>query len=100
VTIAELCEKSHENAVKHGFWDGVMDTPIHRNSVLMLIVSEVGEACEALRCGDDANFAEELADVAIRLGDACGAWDIDLEAEIVRKMAKNKSRSRKHGKKF
>lgn len=100
MTITELCTEAHKNALEHGFWDGVVDTPIHRNSVLMLMVSELGEACEALRRGDDANFAEELADVAIRLGDACGAWDIDLEAEIVRKMAKNKSRSRKHGKKF
>ena len=66
----------------------------------MLIVSELGEALEALRYDDRDNFAEELADVAIRLADLCGGLGIDLEAEIKKKMEKNKSRGYKHGKAF
>lgn len=100
MTLTELCKSAHQSAKDHGFWDNVTDTYTHRNSVLMLIVSELGEACEALRKGDCEGFAEELADVAIRLGDCCGAWGIDLEAEVKRKMAKNKLRPYKHGKKF
>jgi NTP pyrophosphatase (non-canonical NTP hydrolase) len=67
---------------------------------LMLIVSELGEALEALRHEDKENFAEELADVAIRLADLCGGLCIDLEAEILKKMRKNKTREYKHGKAF
>lgn len=67
-------------------------------TLLMLIVSELGEALEAHRKGDMKNFAEELADVAIRLGDLCGGLDIDLEWEIIQKMEYNQTRPRLHGK--
>ena len=45
-------------------------------------------------------FEDELADVAIRLFDLCGARDIDLEWQISQKLAYNKNRPKKHGKKF
>jgi len=64
---------------------------------LMLVVSELAEAAEAVRDGDRANFAEELADTAIRLFDICGACEIDLETEIKAKMKKNESRPTRHG---
>ncbi|MCK5581671.1 MAG: hypothetical protein KAJ18_10425 [Candidatus Omnitrophica bacterium] len=64
----------------------------------MLIVTELAEAMEAHRKQDDDNFKEELADVFIRLFDLCGGLDIDIEAEIVKKSAKNKDRPYKHGK--
>jgi NTP pyrophosphatase (non-canonical NTP hydrolase) len=67
---------------------------------LMLIVGEVAEAQEALRKDDQENFAEELADVVIRLFDLCGGLGIDLETEIKKKMDKNKLRPYKHGKQF
>jgi len=66
----------------------------------MLIVGEVSEAQEGLRHGDIDNFKEELADVAIRLGDLAGGLNIDLEAEIKKKMEINKNRPYKHGKEF
>lgn len=100
MTIQKLVDDAHCNAVEKGFWEGVNDTLEYRNSVLMLIVSELGEACEALRTGNRSNFREELADVAIRLADCCGEWGIDLEHEIKRKMLKNSERPYKHGKKF
>ena len=55
---------------------------------------------EALRQDDQDGFKEELADVAIRLGDLCGGLGIDLEAEIIKKMEKNKDRPSLHGKAF
>lgn len=120
MTIKELVKKAHENARKHGFWedwdsicwedglpkreDSTLDIKELFNHAiatrLMLIVSELGEALEALRHDDKENFAEELADVAIRLADLCGGLGIDLEAEIKKKMEKNKSRGYKHGKAF
>ena len=106
--IKDFVKEAHENAVKHGFWDDVdrlfITSEYGKNAVignlLMLIVSEVAEAQDGLRHGDMDNFREELADVAIRLGDLCGGLGIDLEAEIIKKMEINKSRPYKHGKKF
>jgi len=68
--------------------------------LLMLIVSELGEALEGLRKGDRKNFEEEIADTFIRLGDLCGGRDIDIEKIILKKMAKNKKRPYKHNKRF
>ena len=120
--IKKLIQEAHENAVKHGFWDGYnaihtfesfkdsdfnyLDTyggeaeKAFISQFLMLIVSEVAEAQEGLRHNDMNNFREELADVAIRLADLCGGLDIDLETEIQKKMDINKNRPYKHGKEF
>lgn len=106
--INELVEKAFENANNKGFWEDFAwpDNHCESNKLnaignrLMLIVSELGEALEALRKNDEDNFKEELADVAIRLGDLCGGLGIDLEAEIIKKMDKNKDRPYKHGKAF
>ena len=118
--IKELVEITHENAREHGFWedwdsicweDGLdkgEDSTLEVNELfnnaiatrLMLIVSEVSEALEGLRNGDDDNFAEELADVIIRTCDLAGGLNIDLQNEIVKKVEKNKARPYKHGKTF
>lgn len=117
--LCELIKQAHKNAVNKGFWDlenktlkAMIYDPKYSISAiavvgdafisqrLMLIVSEVSEALEALRKKDKSNFEEEIADVAIRLADLCGGMDIDLEAEIQKKMEKNKNRPYKHGKEF
>jgi len=64
---------------------------------LMLLTSEVAEALEAFREDDRASFEEELADVAIRLMDMCGGLGIDLEARILAKLEKNRTRGYRHG---
>lgn len=63
---------------------------------LCLIHSEVSEAMEGHRKGlmDDklphrTAIEVELADAAIRIGDLCGALDLDLGAAIAEKMAFN-----------
>jgi NTP pyrophosphatase (non-canonical NTP hydrolase) len=68
---------------------------------LALLHSEISEALEAHRDGDDAHVAEELADVFIRL---LSTWDqfvrplgYDLEREFGRKMEKNRGREWRHG---
>jgi hypothetical protein len=66
---------------------------------LMLVVSEVGEAAEAVRHMDFKNFKEELADTVIRIMDICDSVGIDLEQEIKDKMIINEQRPMKHGKK-
>lgn len=43
-------------------------------------------------------FPSELADIFIRLADLCGALGINLEQEVLVKMAYNETRSYKHGK--
>ena len=66
---------------------------------LMLVVTEISEAAEAVRKGDENNFREELADVFIRLLDITGTMGIDIENEIIEKMKINKNRPYLHNKK-
>lgn len=120
MNIKRLVEITHSNAKEKGFWedwdsiawedglpkneDSTLDIDeLYNNAIatrLMLIVSEVSEALEALRKDDTDNFAEELADVVIRVCDLAGGLDIDIEKEILNKIERNKSREYKHGKKF
>jgi len=122
-----LQEKIHNIAIEKGFWNkiscdncnsyGQLDCGdywetceicngkgyiLDRNNaeLLMLIVSELGEACEALRKNNWDNFKEELADTMIRLFDMAEGLNIDLEKEILKKVEKNKKRPYKHGKQF
>lgn len=113
-----LGEAVHANAVEKGFWD----KPNNVAEKLMLIVSELGEACEADRknkhtlpdmlnssflnenetfeeCVKDT-FEDELADVAIRLFDLAAGMKIDLGKHIKLKMDYNRQRERLHGKRY
>jgi len=119
--IKELVMKAHSNAVEKGFYtieDSIV-SKLYRNAELtdeecnavinafrceklLLVITEVAEATEALRKGESetANFKEEIADVVIRIGDLSGSCGIDLDAEITNKMEINKNRTYKHGKLF
>lgn len=66
---------------------------------LMLVVTEVSEAAEAVRHDDVGNFKEELADAFIRLMDITSSCGYDIESEIRSKMAVNEQRPYKHAKK-
>ena len=106
MTINELVQEAHGNAVKHGFWD---PKPEFGTSVA-LIHSEMSEALEEVRAGRAAiwygenekpeGYAVELADAIIRICDLCGDMNVDLEKVIELKMEYNASRPYRHGKKF
>jgi len=106
---------------KKGF--ELTEAVIHRK--LLLAISEICEAQEELRDGkridevyyERANLGEmpdgnikwgkkpcgfpvEIADAIIRLLDICGAFNIDIEEVIDMKLAYNKTRPAKHGRKF
>lgn len=122
--INDLVFDAHKNAVEKGFYNSQRNVP----ELLMLIVSELGEACEALRKNKITNtkpllsnplndfehpqwlfnfegfvkdtFEDEIADCFIRLADLCGYMGIDIESHIKAKMEYNKTRPKKHGKSF
>jgi NTP pyrophosphatase (non-canonical NTP hydrolase) len=89
----ELKHEVHKNNKDKGFYD----TPKSVEEVLMLIISELGEACEAHRkgrfCKVDLDgviyqedfekyvkdtFEDEIADTVIRILDFCGCKDIEI----------------------
>lgn len=65
---------------------------------LMLVVTEISEAAEAVRKDNFDNFKEEIADAFIRLFDISGTSGVDVEVEVRRKMKINKERPYRHGK--
>ena len=144
MTLNEIIKQSHDNAVKKGFYDcpncdgkgikGSFECPFCNGSgksqknigeLLMLVVSELGEALEAHRSGTyplyemfqsaidggldfklalqdhiKDTFHDELADAVIRICDMCGYLNIDLEKHIELKMRYNETREYKHGKAY
>ena len=99
VNLNPICEAVAEHVRAKGF-----STPTSLDDVdgtlakLMLVVTEVGEAAEAVRHGDRPNFEEELADAVIRIYDLCGHMNIDLGRAVEGKMTVNAARPQKHGK--
>lgn len=109
----------HQTCRDKGFWgrrervmeDGTgLDTDEAKqfaiNEALMLIVTEIAEACEAVRHGnppDDkvpqfSGLEAELADAVIRIMDIAAGYDLDVAGAIVAKADYNKGRERLHGK--
>ena len=122
MTIHNLVKIAHSAAQEKGFWDGGGHNISEK---LMLIVSELGEAQEALRKDKHTDpgeialvegaedtfvedfqtivkdtFEDELADAVIRIADLAGHLRIDLEKHVELKLRYNKTRPHKHGKKF
>lgn len=104
MTIKQLCEASHQQAVRKGFWEDDRND----GELLMLIVSELSEALEALRdCNPKSSkikrftlLEEELADAVIRICDMADARGCRLEEALSAKLKYNEKRPRKHGKAF
>lgn len=107
----ELAVEITEIAKEKGFWeDGFYTIPLK----LVLIHDEASEALRVHReeyDGDEIpesgmtprqeqDFGEELADIIIRTLDLAGYYDLDIGFLITEKMAKNKERPRKHGKRY
>jgi NTP pyrophosphatase (non-canonical NTP hydrolase) len=100
LALRELGDAILENKIAKGW---TVTTPErwaetdHIPAVLALIHSEVSEAMEGFRHDDRANFAEELADVVIRVVGLAHGLGIDLGAEMLAKVEKNRAREFKHG---
>jgi len=124
--INELAKRIHETAKSKGFYEG----DVNIGEKLCLIHSEVSEALECDRkkpapmewhedsalkiihySNDDEfkmefekyikdTFADELADIMIRVMDLGAFKNIDLEAHIRAKMRYNALREHKHGKNY
>jgi NTP pyrophosphatase (non-canonical NTP hydrolase) len=71
--------------------------PYRIPAALALITSETSEALEGWRHDDHKNFAEELADVLIRVLDLADGLKIDLDRAVAEKLEANKRRGWKHG---
>ena len=69
------------------------------DTMLLRIHGEVSEASEAIRDNDIEGFAEELADIFIRLVNLCEVWGINLEDEVIKKHNENLNRPHLHGRK-
>jgi NTP pyrophosphatase (non-canonical NTP hydrolase) len=108
IKINDLVLTSHLIAIDKGFWEDATDAEeneLRYNNMignkLMLITSEISECQDALRSGEPASkVAEELADAMIRICDLVGYLGYDIEHVIFEKTERNKTRPRKHGKKF
>lgn len=119
MNVKTLQKEVHQIANEHGWWESRQESRIPEK--LCLIHSEISEALEAYRSyvGDGpfslvANrvhlhpdehgnikpegFGVELADALIRILDLCEAFQIDMEEALRWKIAYNKARPYKHGK--
>ncbi len=98
--LKEYVDYIAEFVKEKGFYTppSMIDDPNGVLAKLMLVVSETGEAAEAVRLKDEENFREEIADILIRVFDMCGAMGIDPAFELDKKMAVNEGRPQLHGK--
>lgn len=116
-TINYLVNEAHCNAVDKGWWEEDRSF----GEIIALIHSEASEALEDYRNGSKPDemwyqhkvdgvtdsqlthehkpcgIPSELADIVIRVFDACGRYGIDLEQAIAEKMAYNATRPQRHG---
>lgn len=123
-SINELVQEAHQNAINKGWWEEDRSLPElialmhselsealedyrngykpaemyyeykgnkHKEASAILLFGREKYGCKP--CG----IPSELADVVIRIFDACGRYGIDLQAAIDEKMAYNKTRPHKHG---
>jgi NTP pyrophosphatase (non-canonical NTP hydrolase) len=96
-TINELCLEAYNIAKINGWHEEKREF----GTLIALMHSELSEALEAYRKDPEEvmwqNITEELADVCIRIFNACGEYDLDLSSAIENKMNKNKNRGYKYG---
>ncbi len=96
MSIKNLQEKIHQQAVDMGWWD----KPREMGTLLCLVHSEISEAMEGDRKGlmDDhlphrSMLEVELADAVIRILDIAGSERLDIAGAIDEKLEYNKHRA-------
>jgi|SRR3989338_867615 len=95
--INRFIKECHRVAKRKGWWDEERND----GELIALMHSELSEGLEAMRShASKEAVAEELADCCIRIFDYCGAREIDLQNSLLKKIAYNKTRPYRHGKKF
>jgi NTP pyrophosphatase (non-canonical NTP hydrolase) len=105
-SLDNLAKDIHTTAVEKGFWPDKVDD-IFIAKQMMMIVSEVVEAMEAIRKNKGKQeVADEMADIIIRTLDLYqglvdnGYVDQELQVALNNKTSFNKSRPERHGVKF
>lgn len=103
MNLNELATRAYETAEAKGWHNPPPSIP----EQLALVHSEVSEALEAFRVGDDGlriadngkpeGMASELADVIIRVGHIAKRLGIDLDSAVETKMNYNDTRPFRHG---
>ncbi|MBQ3223781.1 MAG: hypothetical protein IJC54_04485 [Clostridia bacterium] len=83
VDLKALQKVVYQNKVDHNF--NVTDVPFE----FCLLMTEVAEA---FKSRDTSEYGEELADIAIYLLGLAEIGGVDLEAEILKKIEKNRKR--------
>lgn len=100
--INEFAREVHENSVAHGWWD----EPRAFGEIIALCHSELSEALEAYRNGEDMvwindgkpdGIAVEMCDCIIRILDYLAEENIDIDYVLALKHAYNETRPYKHG---
>jgi NTP pyrophosphatase (non-canonical NTP hydrolase) len=100
----ELATRHHAMMVDRGFWEEEHEDAVR----LMLMVTELAEACEAIRHSnppDDkipefSGLESELADVILRIMDMAQARGLRVAEALLAKITYNATRGYKHGKAF
>lgn len=99
----DLARVIHADNVRKGFWN----KPRNVGEMLMLCVSELGEALEADRKDEMDQHLQgrigievELADCIIRIMDMGVGKEYEVAEALIEKLAYNRTRPHKHGKRY